>query len=104
MNSDNEPLPTTPPVPNLSPSSSTVESSQETNTKDFATEPLTVLLGQCPKLMEDMTEQELRAFLQTVQTNRASAQTFRASLAAKEESNREKRASRQVVEGFEDLV
>jgi len=104
MNSDNEPLPTTPPAQNLNPSLPTAESSLDPNTSDFATEPLTTLLGQCPKLMEDMTEQELRAFLQTVQTNRASAQTFRASLAAKEESNREKKASRQIVEGFEDLV
>lgn len=120
MNSENETSQTTPTASGLNPSSPPLESSPPTNTnasemtqlngnksnvqEDFQTQPLTLCLGQAPKLMEEMSDDELRAFLQQVQTNRASSQTFRAALAAKAEKDLGKVRQVETVEGFEELL
>lgn len=104
MNSENDQSPTSPKQQDLNTSLATVESSLLTNMSDFSTQPLTTLVGQCPKPMEQMTEAELREFVQQVQNNRASSQTFRASVVAKAEQVLEKVRKVETVEGFEELL
>lgn len=119
MNSENETSPTTPPASNSKNLSQTAESSPPTNITCcpaplpplksiqnplFETDPLDDLVGTPPKPMESMTEEELRAFIQTVQINRQSLQTFKASIASSQEKKEERQREKDTIKTFDDLL